>query len=460
MTPPGTLSVEDAANLLLAGPWTRTAMVARISNAERRVSPSLWARTLGDAVWALHPEPPGDGYVLAAELAGLLAWRYRGCALPDAAAVQALLDLDAGELAWFEDRAHFARRETRQPLRHYRYEVRPRRGGIRLIEAPKPRLREAQRRILRHVLDPIPLHPAAHGGVRGRSVRTAAAVHAGADMVIRLDLATFFPSISAGRVRASLSGFGVPGPVAALVAGLCTSVVPVDVWTAAPRPGAPYLEAHWALGRMLGFPHLPQGAPTSPALANLVAYSLDRRVSGLARSMGAHYSRYVDDLFLSGGPLVRDRVGALVGGARAIVRDEGWALNEAKTRVDGRGGRHSVLGAVVNDTRLCPGARSTGCGPSCTTARPAAGDPKCATDPSTCSPRTCSGGSAGWPRLTRAGGPSCAPPTTASTGRSSPPVDGTDIVDPRERNRGCQGPVSGVRHPDPVRRPRPGDRPR
>lgn len=354
MTAPALTSADDAADLLLAGPWTRPAIAARLGNAEGRVSPSSWARTLADALWAIYPARPPDSRAFATELAALRSWRYRGAGLPDVASVQALLDLDAGELAWFEDRGQWARRESREPLRHYRYQVRPRRGGIRLIEAPKPRLREAQRRILRHVLDPIPLHPAAHGGVRGRSVRTAAAVHAGADVVIRVDLATFFPSISAARCRAALSAFGVPGPVAAVVAQLGTSVVPVDVWRAAPRPPAPYLQAHWVLGRMLARPHLPQGAPSSPALANLVAYSLDRHLTGLARSMGAHYSRYVDDLFLSGGPLVRARAGALLAGVRAIIRDEGWAVNEAKTRVDGRGGRHSVLGAVVNEHPAVP----------------------------------------------------------------------------------------------------------
>src|SRR3954468_15585557 len=100
------------------------------------------------------------------------------------------------------------------------------------------------------------------------------------------------------------------------------------------------------LGSRLADPHLPQGAPTSPALANLVCYRLDRRLTGLAGAFGARYTRYVDDLTFSGGAARgRGRFAALVAG---IVADEGFRVNPAKTSAVSAARRQSVLGAVVN----------------------------------------------------------------------------------------------------------------
>ena len=95
--------------------------------------------------------------------------------------------------------------------------------------------------------------------------------------------------------------------------------------------------------------HLPQGAPTSPALANLLAWTLDRRLHGLARVMEANYTRYADDLAFSGGGEFAngiDRFGKVVA---TIVHEEGFSLNAAKTRVMPRSGAQRVTGIVVNE---------------------------------------------------------------------------------------------------------------
>jgi hypothetical protein len=106
------------------------------------------------------------------------------------------------------------------------------------------------------------------------------------------------------------------------------------------------LEHHHRLGRRLAVPHLPPGAPTSPALANLVCFRLDRRLEGLAASFGAAYTRYVDDLTFSGGPGIdQGPFERLVG---EIVAAEGFRLNRSKTRSTASAGRQSVLGTVVN----------------------------------------------------------------------------------------------------------------
>src|SRR5262249_14468344 len=120
----------------------------------------------------------------------------------------------------------------------------------------------------------------------------------GRRVVLRFDLRDFFPSVRRSRVHALFATAGYPRAVARLLTGLCTNVVPDDVWRTAPGPrcGTPWVER-----RRYRPPHLPQGAPTSPALANLCAYRLDCRLSSLAESVGAAYTRYADDLAFSGG---------------------------------------------------------------------------------------------------------------------------------------------------------------
>jgi hypothetical protein len=272
----------------------------------------------------------------------------------DEAALCALLDIDADELAWFADRQGRERRAP-FPLRHYRWRTLPKRGGVRLVAAPKPRLKEIQRRLLRHVIGAIPLHDAAHGCVPGRSVRTAVLPHVAARVVLRLDLESFFPTISAGRVRGLLVATGLSETMAATVTALCTTAVPVGVWRDVPRPGHPAArDAHARLGTLLRSPHLPQGAPTSPALANAVAYGLDRRLAGLARRFGATYTRYVDDLTFSGGRRLqahRNRMIDLVG---AVVLEEGFRVAYRKTSVQTCAGRLGALGTVFNDRPTRP----------------------------------------------------------------------------------------------------------
>jgi hypothetical protein len=265
-----------------------------------------------------------------------------------------LLDLDSGELAWFADVQVRGRRAAR-PLQHYRWRAIPKRDGFRLVAAPKPRLKEIQRRLLRHVAAEIPLHPAAHGCVRGRSVRTATEPHARSRVLIRLDLENFFPTITAARVRGLLVARGQSAVMAQLLTGLCTTSLPVQVWRTTPRPSDPHdLDRLLRLGDLVRAPHLPQGAPTSPALANAVAYGLDRRLAGLAARFGATYTRYVDDLTFSGGGFLLSHRHRFVDAAMSIVLDEGFALAHRKTVVQTSAGRMHTLGAVLNDHPTLP----------------------------------------------------------------------------------------------------------
>ena len=270
--------------------------------------------------------------------------------VPPLESIRTLADwllLDPGELAWFADLKALGYKCNHPGLRHYRYHVRVKRsGGIRLVEAPKPRLKELQRRILAEILSCVPVHPAVHGFVTGRSIRTFVGPHIGRRVVLKMDLQDFFPSISGARIQALFRTMGYPEPVAALLGGICTNPTPRDAWKAAPPdiPPAQLREARAFYAR----PHLPQGAPTSPSLANLCAYRVDCRLTGLAQSAGAAYTRYADDLAFSGGATFARCVERFAIHAAAILHEEGFRVHHRKTRVMHQGVRQHLAGLVTN----------------------------------------------------------------------------------------------------------------
>jgi RNA-directed DNA polymerase len=295
------------------------------------------------------PPRPRRFFLPAARMAEQPPWPAVP-ALDTPADLAAWLGLDAAHLAWFADVRSWERRAESRRLRHYTYAWVARPGApVRLLEQPKQRLKAIQRRILRELLVHIPAHDAAHGFVPGRSVAGHAAAHAGAHTVVRFDLEDFFVSLSAARAFGVFRLAGYPEAVAHALTGLTTNAVPGGAWSDIPVPDDRRLQhAHRLLGRRLAAPHLPQGAPTSPLLANLCAFTLDRRLAGLARSLGATYTRYADDLVLSGDRRLARGATRLTETVAAIVRDEGLRLNERKTRVMPRAGRQHVTGLVVN----------------------------------------------------------------------------------------------------------------
>jgi hypothetical protein len=141
------------------------------------------------------------------------------------------LELSPGELDWFADCQSRERATVHEPLRHYRYHWTPKASGpLRLIEAPKPRLKHLQRRLLDEILTQIPPHDAAHGFRTSRSITTFVAPHAGQTIVLKMDLRDYFVSITSTRVISLFLTAGYPEAVARLLAGLCTNTVPLDVW--------------------------------------------------------------------------------------------------------------------------------------------------------------------------------------------------------------------------------------
>lgn len=209
-------------------------------------------------------------------------------------------------------------------------------GGTRRILAPADDLKALQRRILRRLLARLRAHPAATGFERGQSIVTNARPHVGQAVVVRLDLKDFFPATRARRIQDYFRKVGWNRPAARLLTRLCT------------YDGG-----------------LPQGAPTSPRLSNLVNYRLDARLAGLAvrqqlrnprtneplddRPIGATYTRYADDLtfsFPSDDPDVIHYVIRLTG---HIVAAHGYELHRRrKLRILRRHARQQVTGLVVN----------------------------------------------------------------------------------------------------------------
>ena len=352
----------------LAGEWDPPAMTRRGQSAlgQRRV----WIRDLALVARHEYPSPPRDCPRELAQLLGaceamaggtVRRWFVPGTAmgpmrwpvakLHSVRDVQDLLGFAANDLLWFADPKQLERTAADEALRHYRYRWVPKaNGGERLLEAPKPILKHVQRVLLREVLEPIPVHPAAHGLLKGRSALTHAGSHGQRQMVVRVDLEDFFASVEVGRVYGIFRGCGYPEPVAHLLAALTTNTVPRRVWARLDPPtDAGRLPAFRRLGRHLAHPHLPQGAPTSPALANLSAFRLDRRLAGLASAAHLTYTRYADDLAFSSfarrTPHDADR---LVGCVTTIAAEEGFRVNPSKTTVRRAGQRQRLAGVVVN----------------------------------------------------------------------------------------------------------------
>ncbi len=257
------------------------------------------------------------------------------------------LGLSPGELRWFADLKALGYKRTSEPLRHYHYRILAKRfGSVRLIEAPKPRLKDLQRQILLWILEKVPLHSAAHGFVKGRSIKTFVAPHVGRRVVLRMDLRDFFPTFGGVRIQNLFRTLGYPEAVADLLGGICTNAAPRNIWNQIAKDlGSVRVEE---VRRLYARPHLPQGAPTSPALANISFYRIDRRLSGLAESAGARYTRYADDLAFSGGEQFEKSVDRFGLHLAAILLEEGFAVNHRKTRVMRQGVRQHLAGLVTN----------------------------------------------------------------------------------------------------------------
>ena len=232
-----------------------------------------------------------------------------------------------------------AYQRTTSKINHYqRFQIAKKAGGFRQISAPMPRLKRAQYWILDNLLCQFPLHDAAHGFVEGRSIITNAQPHIGKAVVINMDLQNFFPTISYRRIKGLFHKMGYSESIATILALLCSEPETQEVELDKER---------WFVQQ--GERKLPQGAPTSPAISNLICRSLDYRLQGLANKYGFTYTRYADDLTFSGDEKARGFITKLMWAVKSIVTEEGFILHPDKTRIMHKGHQQEVTGLVVND---------------------------------------------------------------------------------------------------------------
>lgn len=251
--------------------------------------------------------------------------------LGDVDAFAATVGLSLPRLRWLA-----FHRDVDTGTHYHRWLVPKRDGTPRLISAPKPDLKAVQRWIMREVTEHLPVHGAAHGFLAGRSIVTNAQPHAAASVVVKMDIRDFYPTVTFRRVKGLLRHAGLSEQLATLMSLLATE---------SPRE---IIETHGKKYYVATGPRsLPQGAPTSPSITNALCLRLDARLSGLARTLGARYTRYADDLTFSWHE-AKPRIGTLLHATRAIVAAEGFVVHPRKTRVMRSGARQSVTGLVVN----------------------------------------------------------------------------------------------------------------
>lgn len=213
--------------------------------------------------------------------------------------------------------------------RYKTFHIRKKSGGVREINAPCYQLK-----VILYILNKVfqvvyTPSKAAMGFTEGRSVVTNASIHTGHHYVFNIDLENFFPSIPQARVwkRLQLPPFNFPIEIANVVAGLC---------------------CHKNEDGTMNV--LPQGAATSPILTNAICDNLDRRMLGVARRFGVHYSRYADDMTFSSMHNVYQEGSDFRKEILRIITEQGFTLNEKKTRLQRTGERQEVTGLTVNET--------------------------------------------------------------------------------------------------------------
>ncbi|KZK94032.1 Reverse transcriptase (RNA-dependent DNA polymerase) [Pseudovibrio sp. Ad46] len=215
----------------------------------------------------------------------------------------------------------FLRKLADNSAHYYRtFSIPKRKGGFRNISVPSPTLLHVQRWIVANILRKIPVHEAVHGYVASRSVITNAKVHREQESILRIDIKDFFPTIESQQVQALFAAIGYRPELSVLMSDLCC------------RNNV-----------------LPQGAATSPAISNWAFAPLDRKLKELSQKYSYQYTRYADDIFISG-KHIHDRIESEVA---QILLEQKFRINRAKTRFMGPNRPKILAGVSIASGRLC-----------------------------------------------------------------------------------------------------------
>jgi len=204
-----------------------------------------------------------------------------------------------------------------------KFRIKKRSGhGYRIICAPSKQLKGIQRWIMAFILSRINLPPTCTAFRSGYSILNNALPHKGKEFVFNIDIKNFFPTITTSRVIGLFMSIGYSANVA------------------------------WGLGKLTTYQErLPQGAPSSPYIANLICLRMDSRLSGLCAKKKWSYTRYCDDITISGnGNISQSSVNFI----SSIIKDEGFDINQRKKHIARNNSRQQVTGLVVNEMPNIP----------------------------------------------------------------------------------------------------------
>ena len=219
---------------------------------------------------------------------------------------------------------------------YVRFKMAKKTGGFREISAPKPRLKRLQYWILENILNKVTVSKETHGFVAKKSIVTNALPHVNQAVVINCDLENFFPTLSYPRVKGLFKSLGYSAEVATVLAILTTEAEQKEV----------ALDGE-ILYLYTGQRYLPQGAPSSPMITNLICRKLDKRMSGIAKTLNFTYTRYADDMTFSSNSY--GKINKMMFWIKGITKEEGFILHPKKTKIMKKGARHEVTGVVVNE---------------------------------------------------------------------------------------------------------------
>ena len=199
------------------------------------------------------------------------------------------------------------------------YTIKKRNGGERLIEAPYPSLKMVQRWILDNILIPSAVfHPSVVGFRQGKTIVDNAIPHLGHDVLLKMDIKDFFPSVTQASVREYFNSLGYLGSLSGTLAYLCCKDA-----------------------------RLPQGAPTSPILSSVLFVKMDRELNRIAVTEGLSYTRYADDLTFSGDHIPISFIKAVT----AVAKDNNLRINKEKTRRSGKDSRKVITGVSISSDK-------------------------------------------------------------------------------------------------------------